>query len=176
MPASKYEIEVHVSREEAWEKLRDFSAAIHYVPGLTSAEITTEQHEGVGTSRRVCQGKRVLNETVTEWHDGQGFTLRLHRGEKNGPMPPLTEVWYDYGLLERDGKLFLSNRMRYEIGLGFLGQWLDKLGIGKILANAVRDSTIAQKIYYETGTTVTPEILRVAKIDLDIAATGALGL
>jgi hypothetical protein len=59
--------------------------------------------------------------------------------------------------------------MRYEIGLGFLGQWLDKLGIGKVIANAVRDSTIAQKIYYETGATVTPEILRAAKADLDIA-------
>lgn len=168
MPASEYEIEVHVSREEAWEKLRDLSAAIHYVPGLTSAEITTGQREGVGTSRRVCQGKRALNETITEWHDGQGFTLRLHRGEKNGPIPPLTAAWYDYGLVERDGKLFLSNRMRYEVGLGFLGQWLDKLGIGKVIANAVRDSTIAQKIYYETGNTVTPEILRAAKADLDI--------
>ena len=168
MAASEYEIEVHVSREEAWGKLRDIGAAIHYVPGLTSLEITTGQREGVGTSRRVCQGKRALNETIIEWHDGQGFTLRLHRGEKNGPMPPLTEAWYDYGLLERDGKLFLSNRMRYEIGLGFLGQWLDKLGIGKVIANAVRDSTIAQKIYYETGATVTPEILRAAKADLDI--------
>jgi hypothetical protein len=48
MPASKYEIEVHVSREEAWEKPRDLSAAIHYLPGLTRAEITTEQREGVG--------------------------------------------------------------------------------------------------------------------------------
>ncbi len=57
MPTSAYEIEVHVSREEAWEKLCDLSAAIHYVPGLTSAEITTEQREGVGVSRRVCQGK-----------------------------------------------------------------------------------------------------------------------
>jgi hypothetical protein len=83
-------------------------------------------------------------------------------------MPLLTETWYDYGLVERDGKLFLSNHIRYEIGLGFLGQWLDKLGIGKVLANAVRDSTIAQKIYYETGNTVTPEILRAAKADLDI--------
>ena len=169
MPESEYEIEVHISREEAWEKLRDFSAAIHYVPGLTSAEITTEQREGVGASRRVCQGKRALNETITEWQEGQGFTLHLHRGDKNGPMPPLTNAWYDYGLVERDGKVFLSNRMRYEIGLGFLGQWLDQLGIGKILANAVRDSTIAQKIYYETGNTVTPAMLRAAKAELDIA-------
>ncbi|MBE9539897.1 MAG: SRPBCC family protein [Proteobacteria bacterium] len=169
MPASEYEIEVHVSREEAWEKLRDFTAAIHYVPGLTSAEIITEQREGVGTSRRVSRGKQVLNETITEWHDGQGFTLRLHRGEKNGPMPPLTNAWYDYSLVERDGKLFLSNRMRYEIGLGFFGQWLDKLVIGKVLSNAVRDSTIAQKIYYETGSTVTPEMLRAAKTELNIS-------
>ncbi len=71
--------------------------------------------------------------------------------------------------MERDGKVFLSNRMRYEIGLGFLGRWLDRLAIGKVVANAVRDSTIAQKIYYETGKAVTPEMLRKAKADLDTA-------
>jgi hypothetical protein len=168
MPATEYEIEVKVSLEEAWEKLRDFTAAIHYVPGLTSAEIITERREGVGASREVCQGKRVLNETIIEWNEGSGMVLRLHRGDK-GPMPPMTEAWYDYGLEERDGKVFLVNAMRYEIGLGFLGPLLDKIGIGKVIANAVRDSTIAQKIYYETGATVTPEMLKNAKADLDIA-------
>jgi hypothetical protein len=168
MPTSEYEIEVNVNQEEAWDKLRDFGAAIHYVPGLTSVELTTEQREGVGTSRRVCLGKLVLNETITEWRNGQGFTLRLHRGEK-GPMPPLKAACYDYNLVERGGKLFLSNRMQYEVGLGFLGQWLDKLCIGRMLANAVRDSTIAQRIYYETGKSVTPDMLLAAKADIGIA-------
>jgi len=167
MPAAEYEIEVNLSREQAWEKLRDFSAAIHYVPGLTSAEIITEQREGVGASREACQGKRVLNETVIEWNEGQGFTLRLHRGDK-GPVPPLSSASYDYGLVERDGKVFLSNAMRYEVGLGFLGRWLDKVGISKVVSGAVRDSTIAQKIYYETGKDVTPEMLKATKKDLNI--------
>ena len=167
MSAAEYEVEVHVSRAQAWEMLRDFSAAIHYVPGLISVDITTEQREGMGASRTVCQGKLALDETVTQWHDGQGFTLRLHRGEK-GPIPPLKSAWFDYGLVERDAKVFLCNAMRYEIGLGFLGKWLDRLVVAKIVANAVRDSTIAQKIYYETGKTVTPEMLQAAKVELNI--------
>ena len=108
-----------------------------------------------------------LTETVTQWRDDQGFTLRLHRGEK-GPIPPFKKAWYDYGLVERDGKVFLSNAMRYEIGLGFLGKWLDKLAVGKVVANAVRDSTIAQKIHYETGKKVTPDMLKAAKVELNI--------
>ena len=167
MSVAEYEVEVHLSREQAWEMLRDFGAAIHYVPGLTSVEITTEQREGVGASRTVCQGKMALSETVTQWCDGQGFTLRLHRGEK-GPIPPLKSASYNYGLVERDAKVFLSNAMRYEVGLGFLGPWLDKLAVGKVVANAVRDTTIAQKIYYETGKKVTPDMLKAAKVELNI--------
>ena len=63
----------------------------------------------------------------------------------------------------------VDRKFLQELGLGFLGRWLDRLAIGKVVANAVRDSTIAQKIYYETGKAVTPEMLQKAKADLDTA-------
>lgn len=166
MPAAEYKIEIKLDREQAWAKLREFAAADNYVQGLTSVEITTEASEGVGASRRVHQGKKlVLDETVTEWKPGEGFTIRLHRGEK-GPVPPMREAWFDYNLEEHDGSLFLHNRMRYEVGLGFFGRWLDKLAVNKAVAAAVRDTTIGQKIYYETGQRVTPELLKAARAEI----------
>lgn len=167
MPEKQFEVEVDISMDEAWEKLRDFSAAIHYVPGLTGLEITTEEREGVGASRIVTQGRISLDETITEWRDGEGFTLRLHRGDK-GPVPPMTRSWYVYSLQERDGRVFLCNRMGYELGLGIIGRWLDSLAIGKVVMNSVRDSTLSQKLYYETGKTVTPQMLQELKDRLGI--------
>jgi hypothetical protein len=166
MYSAEYEIEVELSPAEAWEKLRDLSLADQYVPGLTGLEITTEKTAGEGASRRVYQGdKLVLDETVVAWREGEGFTLRLHRGEK-GPVPPMTEAFFDYGLRVSGDRVYLHNRMRYRLGLGPLGKLLQKLALGKFVAGAVRDSTVAQKLFYESGEKVSKEALAAAKQEL----------
>ena len=155
----EYSVPVELPAAEAWAKLSDLSKAHLYVPGLTGLDMTTELRTGVGTSRRVYQGTRLtLDETVVSWEEGEGFSLRLHRGEK-GPLPPMTEAWFDYGLLQQDGQVLLVNRMRYRLGLGWLGKALQSLFIERVAANAVRDTTLAQKLYYETGAAVSPEQL-----------------
>ncbi len=162
-----YETPVALERAAAWQKLRDLSAAHHYVPGLKGVEITTELREGVGASRRVLQGGGLaLDETVIDWREGEGFSLRLHRGDK-GPVPPMTRAWFDYGLCERDGQLLLCNRMRYDVGLGPLGGLLNSLLLRRVVAGAVRDTTLAQKLYYEGGEPVSKEALAAAKAELD---------
>jgi hypothetical protein len=170
MYSAEYEIELDLEREHAWQKLRDITQPDCYVQGLTRVEMTTEQREGVGASRRVHQGKSiVLDETVTEWREGKGFTLRLHRGEK-GPVPPMQEAWFDYGIRERDGCVYLHNCMRYRVGLGPFGRLLNALLLRKMIASAVRDTTIGQKFYYERGDKVTPARLKAAKAELADAA------
>ena len=163
---AEFEIEVQLTREQAWDQLRDLTRADQYVPGLTGLEITTTKTEGEGASRRVYQGKKLaLDETVVEWREGEGFSLRLHRGDK-GPVPPLTEAFFDYGLRERGGKVWLHNRMRYKVGLGPLGKLLHWLAIGKLVAGALRDATLAQKLYYESGQKVSREVLATARREL----------
>lgn len=160
------EFEVELSIADAWERLRDLSCPDMYVQGLTAVEITTEQRQGVGASRRVTQGKSFkLDETVTEWQQGKGFTLRLHRGEKTS-IPLLTAHFFDYGLRENEGRVFLHNQMRYQVGLGLFGALLDKLLLRRVMRSQLRDVTLAQKIYYETGQRVTADILKSAKAAL----------
>ena len=166
MQSLEYQIKLQLSAEQAWQKLRDISRADQYVPGITSVELLTTAVEGVGASRRVHQGKTLaLDETVTQWREGEGFTLRLHRGEK-GPVPPLKEAWFEYGLAVIDGDTWLRNRMRYQVGLGPLGALLDRLVLKKVVAGALRDTTIAQKLFYEGGEKVTPELLKQARKQL----------
>ncbi|MCY4602427.1 MAG: hypothetical protein OXF27_21190 [Acidobacteria bacterium] len=146
-----------------WQRLRDLSRAHLYVPGLTAVSFVGAQREGVGTHRRVrIRGILTMDETVTEWREGAGMTLRLNRGDK-GPLPPLREHFFDYGLSERDGRVWLVNRMRYEVGLGPLGTLLDRLLLHREIGRQLRDITLAQKIFYETGRKVTPAMLRAAK-------------
>jgi hypothetical protein len=160
------EFEVELSVADAWERLQDLSCPGMYVQGLSGAEFTTERRQGVGASRQVIQGKSLrLDETVTEWEEGKGFTLRLHRGEK-GPIPPFTAHFFDYGLREKEGRVYLHNQMRYEVGLGLVGTLLDKLLLRRVVRSQLRDVTLAQKIYYETGQQVTADILKSAKAAL----------
>ncbi len=80
-----------------WARLRDLSLAHCYVPGLTRTEIMSAQAEGEGAHRRVYTGERYLEETVSEWREGAGFTIRLHRGAK--PMAPFRQAEFDYALV-----------------------------------------------------------------------------
>ena len=129
------------------------------MPRLTAAAFTGPRREGVGASRRVRMGRLLtLDETVTEWREAEGISLRLHRGAW-GPLPPLRQHFFDYGLAERGGRVWLVNRMRYEAGLGVLGALLDRLFLRRIMARQLQDVTLAQKIHYETGERVTPAVL-----------------
>jgi hypothetical protein len=159
MHSAEFRVELAMEREAAWQRLRDLSLAGHYVPGLTSVELTTATREGVGASRRVQQGRFItLDETVVDWREGEGFSLRLHRGER-GPLPPMTEAWFDYGLEQRGSQLYLHNTLRYRVGLGVLGELLDRWFLRDTVARSVRDTTVSQKLFYETGEKVTPEML-----------------
>ena len=147
----------------AWQRLRDLSRAHLYVPRLTAVTFVGSQRDGVGTHRRVKWGRLLtMDETVTAWREGEGLTLRLRRrGER--PLPPLRDQHFDYGLATRDGRVWLVNRMRYEVGLGFLGGLLDRLLLRPIIGRYLRDITLAQKLHYETGERVTPAMLRAAR-------------
>jgi hypothetical protein len=160
------EFELELSRDQAWQRMQDLSCPHMYVQGLTAVEFTTDQRQGVGASRRVTQGKSFkLDETVTEWNAGSGFTLRLHRGEK-GPIPPLTQHFFDYGIRESSGKVYLHNQMRYSVGLGVFGSLLDKLLLKRVMRSQLRDVTLAQKMFYESGQAIDAAALKSAKAAL----------
>ena len=77
--------------DECWEKLRDLTRARDYVPGLTDCVVRTEQREGVGASRVVTHHQfGAMDETIVEWDEGKGFTVRLHKGE--APARPFREA------------------------------------------------------------------------------------
>lgn len=153
---------IDMPRAAAWQRLCDISLAHNYVPGIVDTEIVGEQSEGIGASRYVYRrGGNYLQETVTEWHDGEGFLIRLHRGDKG---PPLFRSAFFRYRLEDDGpqQTLFTASMSYELPWGALGRWLEGRLAG-FVQSTVADVAIAMKLYYESGEPTTPEALKAYK-------------
>lgn len=156
------QVVIKLPREQAWERLRDISLAHHYVPGIVDTRIIGEQTEGVGASRYVYRSaKKHLQETVVEWQEGEGFVIRLHKGDR--PAPPFRTASFRYHLTDHgaDETLFTAS-LRYEMPWGALGSWLERK-MEKPVAATVADIAIAMKLYYETGVPTTAAALQAWK-------------
>lgn len=151
--------------EECWQKLRIFSTAHNYVPGIVNTEIVSAQSEGVGASRYVYQSAtRYIQETVEEWEQGRGFLIRLHRGDR--PAPPFRHAQFRYRL-DSDGEnsTRLTVSMNYELPWGVLGKLLARAMAGTV-RKTIRDVALALKLYYESGEPTTPKALEAYKKSL----------
>ena len=159
------DVVIDLPRTEAWKKLRDISLAHNYVPGIVKTEIVSEQAEGVGASRYVYRNaKSYLQETVVEWDEGQGFLIRLHKGDK--PARPFRTAWFRYRLADGGrGETLFTASLEFEMPWGALGVWLEKK-MEKVVAATVSDVATAMKLYYETGEPTTATALKAYKNSL----------
>lgn len=145
---------INLPIDEVWRRMRDFSAAHNYVPGVIKTEIATPEKEGVGASRVVHAngGKLLLNETIIERDEGRGFTLRLHRGEGRA-MPIFDEMYFRYAI-EAHGEATLFKPSMIVKHKGLIGKLIFKVARSK-MQQSVRDVAFALKEYYESGKPVT---------------------
>ncbi len=158
-----YQVTIDLPRERCWEIMQDITVPHHYVPGLIRTEFHTEQKQGVGASRRVFKKMMAMDETVTEWTEGQGFRLRLHKDAKDKPFP---KSYFIYHLADAvEGKTLFTATMGYSFPLGALGEIIDRFLIAPIVRGEIRDVALAVKHYYETNSTPTPaDIKRLRKL------------
>lgn len=150
------QIDIKLPREQAWARLRNLTLAHFYVPGLVETRINSAITEGVGASRNVYQKRGgYLQETVTEWVDGVGFTLRLHKGEKDAPFK---NAFFRYHLADAGPHATrLTATMGYTPPLGRVGATLDQWLLRRIIQGVIADVAIGLKYYYEHGATATNE-------------------
>jgi len=143
---------IDISPHEAWQKLGDLTLAHHYVPGLVKTQITTDQHKGLGTSRRVYQSeKRYINETVVAWHDGSGFTLKLHNDDNTAPFP-FSEASFTYAIAPiSEDQVKMETALHYRLGMGCLGHWLHDWIMAPIIQGRINEGAANLKNFYETG-------------------------
>jgi len=139
--------------EQVWSKLRDLTLAAHYVPDLTGCRLHPGPQEGLGASRRVFQKNgQWLDETVSEWQQGEGFLIRLHRGTKGAP-PPFREAWFRYAITAAGERTQFTASLIYQPAGGLFGRLLDRLLLRRALNQVVTRIAVNLKVFYETGET-----------------------
>jgi len=154
-----WQVVINMPRAKVWEILQDLSKAHNYVPGVIDTKITTQQQTGVGASRKVYMSKTdAMDETVTEWTEGYGFRIRLHKGPKDSPFPNSHFIYR----LDDEGsdKTRLTTTMGYSMPMGAVGQLLDKLLIHSIVRGRIRDVALSMKLFYESGKRTEPAALK----------------
>ncbi len=150
-------VNVVIERPQAdcWAQLRDLSVAHNYVPGLSRTQLMSEQVQGEGAHRRVYTGQRYLEETVSEWREGAGFTLRLHRGAR--AMAPFREAEFEYALAaEGETSTRATLTMRTALPWGAVGR-VAGLALQPVMRRQLRLVAAGLKHFYETGTAASDE-------------------
>ncbi|MFR0692804.1 SRPBCC family protein [Enterobacterales bacterium AE_CKDN230030158-1A_HGKHYDSX7] len=149
MLSARHELILDLPHDAAWARLRDLSLAPHYVPGLTGCDFHPGPREGLGASRRVRMKRGFLDESVVDWHEGQGLVLRLHRAEQ-GPPFPFRAASFRYALHPADGgRTRLTLSLDGDLRGGRLGEWL----LAGALRRTVAKIAVNLKAFYETGKT-----------------------
>jgi hypothetical protein len=157
---------VAMPRSLAWEKMRDFTAPVNYVPGVLACNITTDMREGVGASRRAITKNIELDETVVVWNEGYGFTIRLHDGDKKPPF--FAAAYFVYAIADDNDKTRLTMAMEYRLPWGLFGRLLNGLLLRFVFAGDVRDITLNMKYCYETGNRLPRAELKRLKAELGL--------
>ena len=85
--------------DRVWGILADFGSLSSWAPNIDHSCLLTEQHEGVGTVRRVQVGRATLVETVVDWTPNEVLSYEIA-----GLPPMLGRVTNRWTLeAERDG-------------------------------------------------------------------------
>lgn len=155
---AEHTIEINLPIDKCWEKMQDFSIAHHYVPGLIDSKVLTKQTSGVGASRRVFKKMMALDETIIDWQEGEGFTIRLHDGDKDKPLPQST---FSYALKAKDDNTtYFTGSMSYGFPLGGFGVLISRYLVLPFVQKEISDVVFAVKYFYETGERATSAILK----------------
>lgn len=148
---AEVQVEARLGTGAAWTLLQDFSLAHNYVPGLTRTEIVSAVRTGPGAHRRVYEADGdYLEETITEWREGEGFVIRLHRGDE--PMAPFEQVSFSYGLAPAaDDRTLITLALDFEMPWGRFGELIGQWIILPLMEDNLVEVAAGMKSFYETG-------------------------
>lgn len=136
-----HSVNLQISPEEAWNKLKDLSLAPLYVPGVKSMEFVTRKQEGVGATRIVYPQQ--LKEEVVSWKQGREVLLKLSKKGKESFFPFKKSI-FRYSLMET-GNTYMKLSLEYDPILGKLGHIL----FGSIIKKRIIKTAENLKQVYE---------------------------
>jgi ligand-binding SRPBCC domain-containing protein len=138
-------IVIETPKQVVWDAMADFGSAAPWAPGMRESSLKGEQKAGVGTQRvmRHVWGFRI-EEIVTEWVDGAGFSFDLVKAPY--PLRDVNETWV---LRSDDEHTLLTITVTYDVHLGPVGDLLDTVFMRFLIAREIRQGILGLKRYVE---------------------------
>ena len=146
MSKIKLEVTVDAPVEKVWEALGDFGNVYKWSPAVR-ASAAIEGHERGGDAIRKCEvpGLGNVDETVTEWSEGQGFTFLV---EATGPIKTAVSDWR---VRPQGAGSVVTVSVDYKVRYGTLGSVMDRLIMGRMLRRVAARSLAGLRHYVMTG-------------------------
>lgn len=158
------EIIIKLPLNKCWEKMRDLTLAVNYIPDIYRIVMDTQNKEGVGVRRTAFRPAWPWwsHETVVKWVPNSKITLKLQKG-KNRTFFYMNSLYFNYEIIE-DGP-----RTRFKPSIDFIPRWsfTEKL-IEKELTKLLEVICIAMKEYYETNVPISPHRMDEIRKQADI--------
>jgi hypothetical protein len=138
-----------MNRAQAWRHLEQFGQAHRYVPGVSATQITTDAKRGEGASRHIEQSLGGMDETVMNWNEGRGYTLRLHNGDANPLI--FKEAQFLYRLSDHPGgQSEMICQLSYTLDGGPALEFLHQVALGSAIQSTNDNVAKSLKQYYES--------------------------
>lgn len=145
MAKFRNQIKISAPVEKVWDVLSDVESVRHYNPLVKSVKRTSDNKEGVGTSRH-CELKSngFAKERVIVFEPKSKISFELV--ESSWPVKNMK--WHTH--LKSDGNsTVMSQDMEYDVKFGFLGKLLDSLIMKKKISQSIDDIFRSLKDYVE---------------------------
>ncbi len=117
------QISIQADKKHVWDVLADIGSIYRWNPGVVDSRLTTAGPVGLGSGRR-CElgGKNYLDETVTEWKQGENLTMRII-----GTNLPIKTADIRFTLDQRDTQTLVTVSPTYVLKFGVLGKLMDAM-------------------------------------------------
>lgn len=136
---------INAPSSAVWDVLKEFGTVSEWAPTVSKSYYLNSKTSGIGTARHCdIQGFGGIQETVTDWQEGKGFTYSV---TPLGPLAASNSRWDISSINEQTSKLEVT--LSYDIRFGILGKILHKLVMRKKLEQALPETLSATKKHVE---------------------------
>ncbi len=135
-----------------WDVLGDFPAVTTWAPSVVASYAIDGKERGPGAERHCdIKGFGGIDETVTEWEEGRGFTYEV---TPIGPLGRSDSTWRIEPVDQNRSRVRV--RFGWEMRFGPIGTLMNTLMVRRKLSQGATDALAALKKRVEPGVEIRP--------------------